>query len=45
MKHKLPKNMYVAMGLGACLCFLYGVYPDLLYRFLPFGAVTYEPSR
>ena len=43
MKHKLPKNMYVAMGLGACLCFLYGVYPDLLYRFLPFGTVTYEP--
>ena len=31
------------MGLGAGLCFLYGVDPDLLYRYLPFGAVGYEP--
>ena len=32
----LPKNMYVAMGIGSTLCILYGVCPDLLYRFLPF---------
>ena len=43
LAHKLPKNMYVAMGLGSLLCFLYGVYPDLLYRYLPFGAPGYEP--
>ena len=43
IKNALPKNMYVAMGLGAGLCFLYGVDPDLLYRYLPFGAVGYEP--
>lgn len=43
LKTALPHNMYVGMGLGAALCFLYGVYPDLLYRFLPFGTVDYEP--
>lgn len=42
LKNTLPKNMYIGMGLGAVLCSLYGVYPDLLYRYLPF-AVTYVP--
>lgn len=39
---ELPKNMVVAMGIGAALCFIYGIYPDLLYRFLPFETV-YHP--
>lgn len=43
IKNSLPKNMYLGMGLGASLCFLYGVYPDLLYRYLPFDAPTYVP--
>lgn len=38
----VPKNMLVAMGFGAFFCTLFGVYPDLLYRFLPYE-VTYEP--
>lgn len=42
LSNPLPKNMYVGMGFGALLCFVYGVYPDLLYRYLP-TAVTYEP--
>lgn len=42
LSNPLPKNMYVCMGFGALLCFVYGVYPDLLYRYLP-NAVTYEP--
>lgn len=41
LSNPLPKNMYVGMGFGALLCFVYGVYPDLLYRYLP-NAVTYE---
>lgn len=40
---KLPLNMYIGMGLGATLCFVYGVYPDLLYRYLPFEAEAYVP--
>lgn len=43
IKNNLPKNMYLGMGLGASLCFLYGVYPDLLYRYLPFAAPMYVP--
>jgi multicomponent Na+:H+ antiporter subunit D len=34
--------MLVAMGIGAFFCTLFGVYPDLLYRFLPYE-VTYNP--
>ncbi len=30
-----PLNMLIAMGIGAFLCILTGVYPDLLYRLLP----------
>ena len=29
IKREVPKNMYVAMGIGATLCVLYGVYPEL----------------
>lgn len=39
---KLPFNMNLAMGLGAFLCILYGVYPKLLYDWLPF-AMDYNP--
>ena len=35
IKREVPKNMYVAMGIGATLCVLYGVYPELLYRYRP----------
>lgn len=38
IKRELPKNMMAAMAIGAALCVIYGVYPDLLYRFLPYGS-------
>ncbi|WP_027722265.1 Na(+)/H(+) antiporter subunit D [Maridesulfovibrio zosterae] len=38
----IPKNMYVAMGIAATLCFAQGVYPKMLYVLLPFP-VEYEP--
>lgn len=38
----IPKNMYIAMGISASLCFLQGVYPQMLYRLLPFP-VEYTP--
>jgi multicomponent Na+:H+ antiporter subunit D len=37
-----PTNMLVGMGLGAAACIFIGVFPDLLYRHLPF-AVEYTP--
>ena len=37
-----PANMLIAMGIAAALCIGIGVFPDLLYRILPF-AMTYEP--
>jgi len=37
-----PKNMLVAMGLTAFLCTLLGVYPQILYRMLPYQ-VDYVP--
>ena len=37
-----PKNMLVAMSLAAAACILIGVFPGLLYRFLP-NAVDYAP--
>lgn len=43
IKREVPKNMYVAMGIGATLCVLYGVYPELLYRYLPFTMEPYHP--
>ncbi len=39
---KAPANMIAAMALTAFLCFLYGVWPDLLYRDLPFP-MHYRP--
>jgi multicomponent Na+:H+ antiporter subunit D len=38
----VPLNMKIAMGMGAFFCTLFGVYPDLLYSYLPY-AVDYEP--
>ncbi len=38
----IPTNMYVAMAMGAFLCFIIGVQPQLLYKLLPFP-VEYEP--
>ncbi len=34
--NRIPSTMYAAMGLLAFLCTLYGVWPDLLYRILPY---------
>ncbi|MCL0107532.1 Na(+)/H(+) antiporter subunit D [Peptococcaceae bacterium] len=39
---KIPINMYIAMFIGAFLCMLYGVYPNLLYNMLPYP-LEYEP--
>lgn len=33
----IPFNMYVGMGLTGLLCIAQGVYPDMLYRYLPFA--------
>lgn len=38
----VPVNMLVAMGIGAFFCTLFGVYPTLLYNYLPYP-VDYEP--
>jgi multicomponent Na+:H+ antiporter subunit D len=42
-----PRNMLVAMGLGAALCILIGVFPSILYARLPFAAefVPYTPRH
>ncbi|MBU1228446.1 MAG: Na(+)/H(+) antiporter subunit D [Proteobacteria bacterium] len=32
----IPANMYVGMAMGAVLCIAQGLYPDMLYRYLPF---------
>jgi multicomponent Na+:H+ antiporter subunit D len=37
-----PFNMLLAMGIGAFLCFLTGIYPKLLYDLLPYP-VEYHP--
>jgi multicomponent Na+:H+ antiporter subunit D len=39
---KPPVNMHVGMAIAAFFCILFGVYPGLLYNYLPF-AVNYEP--
>ncbi len=39
---KIPINMIIAMGIGAFLCTLFGVYPKLLYNMLP-NHVDYKP--
>jgi multicomponent Na+:H+ antiporter subunit D len=33
----IPFNMYVGMGLTGLLCIAQGVYPEMLYRYLPFA--------
>lgn len=38
----IPRNMVVAMGFGAFFCTLFGVYPTLLYNYLPYP-VDYQP--
>lgn len=38
----VPKNMIIAMGIGAFLCTLFGIYPSLLYRYLPYPS-EYNP--
>lgn len=38
----VPRNMIVAMGIGAFFCTLFGVWPQLLYNYLPFP-VDYHP--
>lgn len=42
-KREIPVNMKLAMVLGAFCCTAIGCFPDLLYRFLPFGPVTFVP--
>ena len=37
-----PRNMLVAMGIGAAACLAIGIWPDLLYGLLP-HQVDYEP--
>jgi multicomponent Na+:H+ antiporter subunit D len=37
-----PWNMNLAMSIAAFICFFLGVYPDYLYKMLPFP-VTYHP--
>jgi len=39
---RTPVNMHIAMGAAAFLCTLFGIYPALLYNYLPFP-VNYEP--
>ncbi|MBP3341358.1 MAG: hypothetical protein J6K99_02410, partial [Peptococcaceae bacterium] len=35
VQRKVPMGMYIAMGIDAVLCVLFGVFPDLLYNMLP----------
>lgn len=39
---QIPANMKVGMGLAAFFCVLFGVYPSLLYSYLP-HSVEYKP--
>ena len=39
----LPKNMFAAMGIVAALSVLIGVYPQALYKILPYQPVEYAP--
>jgi multicomponent Na+:H+ antiporter subunit D len=38
----IPGNMYVAMGIASALCLAMGVYPQMVYRILPYP-VSYAP--
>lgn len=42
-QQSIPTNMTIAMIMGAVCCTAIGVFPGLLYQYLPFGAVTYVP--
>ena len=35
VQRKVPLGMYIAMGIDAVLCILFGVFPELLYNMLP----------
>jgi multicomponent Na+:H+ antiporter subunit D len=41
-KHKLPLSQWLAMSLGAGLCLLFGLAPELLYGWLPYP-VKFSP--
>lgn len=43
IRQTVPVNMYVAMAAGSVLCIIYGVYPDLLYRYLPYQMAPFQP--
>jgi multicomponent Na+:H+ antiporter subunit D len=38
----IPANMYVGMALLSILCLAQGLYPEMLYRFLPYPEVANE---
>jgi multicomponent Na+:H+ antiporter subunit D len=39
---RVPRNIYVGMGLTSAICIAIGVYPALLYNILPFP-IEYQP--
>lgn len=39
---KVPVNMKIAMGIAAFFCVLFGIFPSLLYNYLPYP-VEYHP--
>ncbi|MFO7596801.1 MAG: Na(+)/H(+) antiporter subunit D [Desulfocurvibacter africanus] len=43
MLKPIPGNMYLAMGLASAMCILQGLFPQMLYVFLPFQPVDYVP--
>lgn len=38
----IPLNMKIAMGIGAFFCTLFGIFPSLLYAYLPYP-IDYQP--
>lgn len=40
--NRIPVNMYLAMGVASALCIIQGVFPEFLYRLLPYPA-RYQP--
>jgi len=44
---KIPLNMHLGMGLGALLCIITGIFPDILYKILPYKVDfhPYAPSH
>lgn len=43
IKKTIPLNMYVAMALCSLLCIVYGVFPELLYKHLPYQMAAFQP--